>query len=319
MAQIGSSQAKLLKIETHEPGRVSHRLMWMNGNVIDHEVPLTTIPRFANLPPSIPTNVPYPLVFPITNFTNDFENMKNLVKELETRIIKVASILDIHSRPIMAGPDNALSTDMETGIESLKLNGRYFPIRDPSNRPAYIEWDGKLTSSFSEMDRITDMLYKITDLNPAALGDYAHMGGSVPLSGSAWKRLLIRSISKTNRIRNLFDTPLRRAIHACTILDVAGRAAMSVEVNLRSIGWQDGLPRDMLEDTTVEQARKNSGLTSKLSSIMRLDDCTEEKAKSEIANMAAEIPDAPREQSPAEARLRNNGVQPHSNLKPTVD
>jgi hypothetical protein len=291
----------------------------MNGNTIDHEVPLTTIPRFATLSPATATGVPYPLVFAITNITEDFTNMMNPVKELETRIIKVASILDIHSRPIMAGPDNALSTDMETGVETLKLNGRYFPIRDPLNRPTYIEWDGKLTSSFAEMDRITDMLYKLVDLNPAALGDYSHMGGSVPLSGSAWKRLLIRTISKTNRIRNLFDNPLRQAIRACSILDVNGHAAESVELALRDVGWQDGLPRDMMEDTAVEQSRKNSGLTSKLSSIMRLDNCTEEQAQTEIARMSVEIPDAPREQSPFEARLRNDGTQPRADLTPKVE
>jgi hypothetical protein len=72
----------------------------------------------------------------------------------------------------------------------------------------------------------------------------------------------------------------------------------------------------MKEDTAVEQARKNSGLTSKLSSIMRLDDCTKEEAEEELARMKAEIPDAPREQSPIGARLRNNGRQPRADLTP---
>jgi hypothetical protein len=309
-APVGSSSAKLLKVEIHSAGKIQHQLFWMNGNQIDHEVPLATVPRFASLLPTQETGVPYPLIFVIKNTTDDFKNMKNLVKELCMRIIKVASILDIHSRPLMAGPDNMLTTDMETGEERLNLNGRYFPIRDPLLKPTYIEWDGKLDSSFKEMDRITSMLYKVTDLNPAALGDYSE---GMQVSGSAWRRLLVRTIAKTSRLRMIFDVPIKQAIRAASLLDVKGNIPNSVELNLKTIGWQDGLPRDAREDTDVEQARKNSGLTSKRSSIMRLDNCTEAEADAEIARMQTEIPDAPREQSPQEGRTRNPGdKQPRS-------
>ena len=319
-APVGSSMAKFLKVEIHTPNKIVHELYWMNGNIIDHLVPLNTIPRFASLMPSVDplnaeafqplsvlveTGIPYPLVFVIKSPNDDFTNIENLVHELELRIIKVASILDIHSRPIMAGPDNVVETDMETGESVVKMAGNYFPIKKQEERPTYIEWDGKLDSSFKEMNVTTDMLYKITDLSPAALGDYNNIGGSVPLAGSAWRRLLIRTLSKTSRIRTVFDVPLRRAINAASILDVNGRMAGSVELKMRTIGWQDGLPRDMMEDTTIEQKRKNSGLTSKLSSIMRLDECSLEEAQTELDRMSKEIPDAPREQSPFEARLRN--------------
>ena len=311
--QIGTSQAKLLKVEIHEPGVIFHRLFWMNGNVIDHEVALNTSRKYVNYPPSVDTGVSYPLVFAMQNPTDDFKNIKNLVHELVTRIIKVASILDIHARPLLAGPDNMLTTDMETGEDALLLNGRFFPIRDPQNKPTYITWDGKLNSSFTEMDKVTDMLYKVTDLTPAALGDYSQ---GMQVSGSAWRRLLVRTLAKTSRLRTVFDIPLKRMMQAASVLDFNGRVPESSVVTLHTIGWQDGLPRDMKEDTAVEQARKNSGLTSKLSSIMRLDDCTKEEAEEELARMKAEIPDAPREQSPIGARLRNDGRQPRADLTP---
>lgn len=314
--QIGSAQAKLLKVEIHTPGQIQHQLYWMNGNQIDHAVPLNTSrkyqsPVFSSAP--VDTGVPYPLVFVVNNMTDDFANMKNLVHELVVRILKVASILDIHARPIMAGPDNMLSTDMETGEDTLKLNGRFFPIRDPQLKPTYITWDGKLNSSFSEMDKITDMLYKVTDLTPAALGDYTQ---GMQVSGSAWRRLLVRTLAKTSRIRTTFDVPLKRMLAAASTLDVNGHLSGATVVTLHGVGWQDGLPRDMKEETAVEQARKNSGLTSKLSSIMRLDDCTMEEAQAELDRMAKEIPDAPREQSPIGARLRTEGKQPRADLTP---
>lgn len=330
MERIGSVYAKLLKVEIHEAGTIFHRLYWMNGDKIDHEVPLNTSSKYGNLMMPIPegadpatfvtplgsavdTGVPYPLVIVVKNPTDDFANIKNLVHELETRIIKVASILDIHSRPLMAGPDNMLSTDMETGEDKLILNGRFFPIRDPGIKPTYITWDGKLNSSFAQMDKITDMLYKVTDLTPAALGDYSQ---GMQVSGSAWRRLLVRTLAKTNRLRLVFDVPVKRMLFAASTLDTLGRIPGSTPVMLHSIGWQDGLPKDMKEDTAIEQARKNSGLTSKLSAIMRLDDCTKEEAEEEIERMKREIPDAPREQSPIGARLRNEGRQPRADLTP---
>ena len=328
--QVGYSQVKMLKVEIHEPGVIYHRLFHMNGDVIDHEISLATTAKYADLVMPVPLNadpltyvaplgssvdtgVPYPLVFVVQNPTDDFKNVKNLVHELVSRIIKIASILDIHSRPIMAGPDNMLTTDMETGEDKLLLNGRFFPIRDPLNKPTYITWDGKLNSSFTQMDKITDMLYKVTDLTPAALGDYSQ---GMQVSGSAWRRLLVRTLAKTNRLRLVFDVPVKRMLFAASTLDNIGRISGSKPVMLHSIGWQDGLPKDMKEDTAIEQARKNSGLTSKLSSIMRLDDCTVEEAQEELDRMKAEIPDAPREQSPIGARMRNEGNQKRADLSP---
>lgn len=333
MEQVGSSTAKLLKVEIHTAGFVTHRLFWMNGNTIEHEVPIETSYKYSSLAPqrispegeptlaplgvSVETGVKYPLVFVVSNpkpkndvhGTSDFDDIENLVHELYIRIIKISSILDIHSRPIMTGPDNVLTTDMITGEEKLRLNGRYFPLRDPANRVQYITWDGKLDSSFKEMDKITDMIYKITDLNPAALGDYSQ---GMQVSGSAWRRLMVRTLARVSRLRMMFDVPVKRAISAASSLDVQGRMPGAVVTTVNKIMWQDGLPKDTKEDTLVEQARKNSGLTSKLSSIMRLDECSEADAQLEIDRMAKEIPDAPREQSPYESRFGTAGSQPRA-------
>jgi hypothetical protein len=127
----------------------------------------------------------------------------------------------------------------------------------------------------------------VTDLNPAAIGDFS--GGAVA-SGSALRRLLLRTISHCNRIRARFDSQLKKAIKAASILDVQGRIANSVEVDLEVIGWQDGLPSDDLENSMIEQTRANAGLTSRSSSIMRLDGCTREEAEEELARIKEENP-----------------------------
>ena len=72
----------------------------------DHEVELNISSKYINVPKHVDTGVPYPLVFVVSNIKkrndvygiSDYDSIENLVKELETRIIKVSSILDIHSQ-----------------------------------------------------------------------------------------------------------------------------------------------------------------------------------------------------------------------------
>ena len=292
---VGTSVANLLRTEVHTAGSIDNHLYWLINDKIDHEVDLNVSSKYQNVPKHIETGVPYPLVFVVSNIKkrndvygiSDYESIENLVKELEIRIIKISSILDIHSRPAMTGPDSMLTTDMETGEETMRLNGRFFPVRIDEGAPAYLTWDGKLDSSFQEMDRLVSMIYAVTDLNPAAIGDFS--GGAVA-SGSALRRLLLRTISHCNRIRSRFDSQLKKAIKAASILDVQGRIKNSIEVDLEVIGWQDGLPSDDLENSMIEQTRANAGLTSRSSSIMRLDGCTREEAEEELARIKEETP-----------------------------
>ncbi|MFZ3092411.1 MAG: phage portal protein, partial [Methanothrix sp.] len=136
-------------------------------------------------------------------------------------------------------------------------------------------------------DRLVSMIYAVTDLNPAAIGDFS--GGAVA-SGSALRRLLLRTISHCNRIRVRFDQVLKRAIKAASILDVNGRIKDAVQIELSLISWQDGLPSDDLENSMIEQTRANSGLTSRSSAIMRLDGCTREEADQEMERISQETP-----------------------------
>lgn len=293
--QVGTSVASLLRVEIHTAGFIENKLFWLNGDEISHEVKLDTSSKYVGVPEKEETGVPYPLVFVISNIKkrndvygiSDFSVIENLVKELETRIIKVSSILDIHSRPAMTGSSSMLTTDMETGEETMRMNGRFFPVNKDEERPEYITWDGKLDSSFEEMDKLVSMIYAVTDLNPAAIGDFS--GGAVA-SGSALRRLLLRTISHCNRIRVRFDGQIKKALKAASILDVRGRMQGASIVDISLIRWQDGLPSDDLENSMIEQTRANSGLTSKVTSIMRLDGCTREEAELEYSRIMEETP-----------------------------
>lgn len=325
--QVGTSQAKLLRVEIHTAGMITNRLFWMNANMIDHEVNLATSLKYTSIPPTVPTGVPYPLIFNVSNVIqdgmstgmSDFNDVEDIVHELERRVQRISSILDIHSRPALAGPDNMLTTDPETGEDVMRVGGRFFPIKKDEERPTYITWDGKLDASFKEMDKITDMLYAVTDLSPAAIGDFSR--GVTPTGSAQFRRLLVRPLARTNRIRLRFDNPVKRAIRAASMLDVNGRIANATVVALRQIGWQDGLPSDPREEAVIEQTRKNSGLTSKRSSIMRLDRCTQAEAEAELEQMSKEPKDQPRENfgalnGPLEGRQPRDDLDPGHHREP---
>jgi hypothetical protein len=54
------------------------------------------------------------------------------------------------------------------------------------------------------------------------------------------------------------------------------------------IGWKDGLPEDEKEKVDSEVAKRNAGLTSLVSSIMRLENMEREEAEKEVERIQEE-------------------------------
>lgn len=111
------------------------------------------------------------------------------------------------------------------------------------------------------------------------------------------------------------------AIRAASLLETTGRIPAAVEVKPK-IKWLDGLPEDEQEAATIEQTRKNSGLTSNLSAIMRLDHCTEEEAQKELDRIKQDTPATPPRADAGGPRggnrPQNNGPDGQVDIPPTI-
>lgn len=275
-------EKQYLRAEIHFPGWIHNRLYELKNGKIDGEVELSTL---YSEPPEYDeeTGVDYPLVVNIPNLElddsvygqDDYSEADTLFQELDVRLAQISRILDKHTDPNMYGPPLS-DIDPETGEEKIKMGGRYFTVPEGSQPPGYLTWDAQLEANWKFLEQILNGLYIATDTNQAAFSLLA--GGDFP-SGAALKRLLMRTLARTNRKRLYFDSGLKRIIKIASQLE-----GKDVDAEIE---WQDGLPQDMVEAATIEQIRTGNKPTSSVkSAIRRLDGGTDESIEEELAAIA---------------------------------
>ena len=215
------------------------------------------------------------LVVPVNNIVttdrvtglDDYSDLDGIIQELETRAAQISRILDKHADPSMYGPDSAATVDPLTGKATYRAGGKYYPVMPDEDPPGYITWDGQLEAAFKQMDLLMEQLYAISETSPAAFGQ---LKAGLAESGSALRRLMLAPLAKVNRIRMRFDPALKDALYLASALEVAQRRTGAVLLESIRVDWQDGLPADEIEQTTIETQRKTAGLTSTESSLKRL-------------------------------------------------
>lgn len=218
-------------------------------------------------------------IFGIDSYTD----LINLIDELQIRLEKIAGILDVHSDPSMSGPTSALEKNPDTGEYTVKLS-KYF-TRDNKDDPdaKYITWDGKLDSSFKEIELILDLISIISEMGAAIFDRGA---GSSDLSGRALKLLYVSPLTKAARVRNNFDDTFKHMIALCSEVGYGEGKLIPEDVNIE---WMDGLPEDDLEKARV-QAIRLGGRSNQLvaSAVASLDGLTREQSEAKAEEIAKE-------------------------------
>jgi len=213
---------------------------------------------------------------------DDYSDVDSILSELMVRVAQISRVLDKHASPSVTGPTTSLEQDKDTGEWRLKL-GNYFP-RNTNDEPKveYLVWEGELTASFTQCDRLLNHLYTISEMGSALLGDFSNTAsGQVP-SGTAMRRMMMSPLAKVNRIRMRFDLQLRKLIAYVSQLD----GGLALEPEDVAINWQDGLPADPKEQVEIEKMRVSDKATSSVrSAIKRLDDADDEKADQEYKDI----------------------------------
>lgn len=246
----GDKTNRYLKARVHYKGYYDEKVYHLDGSTIGT---LMTSQR-------VQTKLDDFAIVPISNVStsdritgiDDYTDIDSIVSELIVRVSQVSRILDKHAAPSMQGPMTALEQDPETGQWRLKT-GTYFP-RDSSDDPevAYITWDAQLTANFTQIEKLVNFLYTVSEMGSAVFGDLSNSTGQVP-SGSALKRLMISPLAKVNRIRMRFDPAIKKAIKLCSQLGGKGIVNLT-DVDI-SITWQDGLPGDPTEEANIINLR----------------------------------------------------------------
>ena len=285
-----------LWIEIHTKGQIEYRAHMLDGGYIGMPVPLSKVnPDLADTDTHWLTGVDDEfLLVPFQGLVtsdsihgkDDYGDLDSLVMGIEIRSAMINWILDKHSDPSLAGPEDLLERD-KTGKFVFKAGGAYWPYdaAQGEKAPEYIVWDGKLESAFMELDYLLDELYIISETTPAA---FAMQKEGLAESGSALRRLMMTPLKKVERIRMRFDPAAKRAIQIASKLENANGGKSPVLEHIQ-IQWQDGLPPDPKEQAETEQIRTgNKPTTSQVSAARRIDGGTQEEAEAEIQRITEE-------------------------------
>jgi hypothetical protein len=287
---------KYVKVEVHKPGQIEHRLLKLtsDGKEIKEPVPLATIERYASLKPEEETGVPGFLVFPFSNLKagngvfglDDFKDVFDLVEEIERRLIKVSSTLDVFADPWMCGPSGLRVRDPLTGEVVWASDEKYIALNEGESPPKILTWDAEMGATFTQIETLLSQLYVMAELSPAAFGETKN---GLAESGSALKRLMLPTLAKVNRLRLRIRPKLIEVLKTTAELEVASRMPGSQKLTNVSLEWRSSLPVDPVEAANVEKTKRDAGVTSRRSSISRLmEGASEKDIDAEVASIEEE-------------------------------
>ena len=284
-----------LRVETHEPGKISNHVYEMLGDKIMGEVGLG-VAGLDNLLPEQSTNVDDILIYHVANWKtgdrhfglSDYHDLDYLFYALNNRISKVDNILDKHGDPILMVPPGVLD---DKGQVKKKALGVIEVSEGETGKPEYIVWDASLQSAFTEIEKMVDFLYLTAEISPDLLG----LGQGTSDSGRALKFKLMRTLAKAQRKRLYYDQALKDLIYDAQVfakannLTIDGKLLQGEPVK-PEIEWQDGLPIDDTELQDKLIAAIDAGIKSKKDVIMDLDQIDEKNAEIKLKEIEDEKP-----------------------------
>lgn len=292
---IRRGDVEYLRAEIHLPGYVYQRAFNLVGGRIGSRVDVKSLG--IDLEEDMPTGIEEMLVAVVPNRElddstfglSDYEGIDSLFQQLDMRLSQIAKILDKHSAPGMYGPA-IMNTDPETGEVQPHRTDAYIEIPDGGVTPGYLTWDANLDANWTYLEKILDAIFIATGTNRASFG---LLDGTNALSGSALKKILMRTLQEVNNKRIKWDEALKYIIPLAGKLERANNVAAPEDLVLQ-IEWRDGLPNDPKEDAEIEAIRTGGKATSSVwSAIRRLDGGTPKSIEEEIKQIEAEEEPAP--------------------------
>lgn len=255
-----SQDNKILNVEIHSDGLIQSSKFWLaDGRIASDPYDVS----------EVQTGYDKPLIFPIINAvtsddiygTDDYQDCDPIIKRLEITFTRIGRVLDAHSEPAFAVPEDALGPkDPVTGERKYNPKRRIFPLEEGAQLPQYITWDGQLTASFELIDKAMTQLYSITETCRSAF-ETDTLGNAV--SGKALKMLMMRPLKKSERAKLQFDPVFKAILKAISALDTKNKIEGAVLLPDIHIEWKDGLPDDELEEAQVAAIKRTAGWSTK--------------------------------------------------------
>ena len=249
-------QSKLF-VRIHSPGQIESReyVVSTTGNILSGPANITITD----------TGIKEPLVSCVENLktssdrlVDDYGDLDSLLKRMEARLTRVGRILDVHSEPMMyADEDSGIFTKTETGAYIYDSKKKAFSLPKGSILPGYATWDGQLAAAFTELERLLQQLYTLSETCEACF-EPSTMGAQV--SGTALRLMLFIPLKKVDRLKLNCDPTVIRELKTFTAFEKAKGFPNAIPIQSVSIAWQDGLPEDFNETVRNVTALEAQGL-----------------------------------------------------------
>lgn len=277
----------LLNVESHYPNRIIYRTFRMNP-VAEDVNGITSWRIYAEVeePQEVETNVPFPLVVHVPNYAtddswegiDDITELKGLFSELNERLSQISEILSKHADPAMIVPQGTL-VEGEDGQPQYRVGvDKVFEVMQGELEPKYLTWDGQLEYAFRELEKVIDIILMKAEIPAVALG--VGDSGTSGSSGLAIKWRMNALLAKINRKRQYYDKALKRIFTIAQMLEMDRRSKVDFEPFKPHVKFQDGLPKDEMEQATIMQIRTGAKATiSQKRAIMELENVSEEQAQ----------------------------------------
>ncbi len=211
---------------------------------------------------------------------DDYVIINSIVAAIMWRLRCIDTVLDKHSEPSLSGPKDALTYDERTGRYFLDL-GNYF-ARNTRDDPdvQYITWDGSLESAFTEIDKLLQQLYTLSEMGQALMEGG---GGGTADSGTALKLRMVAPRTKAARIAGMNTATIKQII-----VMLAGLNGIALDYDGLTLHWNDGLPVDEVEQVnTLTTATGGKAIMSQYAAMKRLG-LSDDEVEAELEQMAEE-------------------------------
>ena len=198
---------KYLNVEVHYKGRYEKRLYQLDKqNIIQRLINSETINTGFDDFTVFPFNYGVPVWRDWGK--SAYTDLIPIVDEIVTRISNNSKILDEHADPQPIVPESSLEFDQNTGQRVYK---RHMAMTFGRNgeKPEYLTWDGNLSSSENQINKIMELFYTVSGTNPQLFGQ----GIAGNLSGEALAKILIVPIAKTKEMILSLEDAFERAFN----------------------------------------------------------------------------------------------------------
>lgn len=204
---------------------------------------------------------------------SDYADVIEPLSELARRVSGVSTVLDRFTDPAIQGPESAVVVNSQ-GVETARITGnKFLPLQEGDERYEYLVYDASMESNFTQMTRVQELFFALSNTSSAALGIQDSTGGTAS-SGAALRKQLYPSYLKLERLRTAHEGAFRQIIRS-----IFPRMEVTIE-------WPAPFLDGLIEQAEAEEIRTRSGTTTAARAIARLEQVPAYSAE-RIAQQAA--------------------------------